>query len=155
MAVTVGQVAPGFSLPDKDGNQVSLDDLQGKNVVLYFYPKDDTPGWTKQAQGFRDLNPQFEALDTVVIGVSPDGAESHNDFICKYDLPFRLLCDEEKVMLTDYDAWGERVRFGKKTMGVIRSAVLIDGEGVVLRHWSKISDAGAHPQEVLAAVAGE
>lgn len=101
------------------------------------------------------MNPQFEALNTVVIGVSPDGAESHNDFICKYDLPFRLLCDEEKVMLTDYDAWGERVRFGKKTMGVIRSAVLIDGEGVVLRHWNKISDAGAHPQEVLAAVAGE
>lgn len=149
MTIEVGQRAPAFSLPDQDGKHVSLDDFQGKNVVLYFYPKDDTPGCTKQAQGFRDLNPQFEALNTVVLGVSPDDAESHNDFICKYELPFTLLCDQEKAILADYDAWGERVRFGKKSMGVIRSAVLIDSEGVIQNHWSKITDAGAHPQEVL------
>ena len=81
MAILEGQPAPGFSLPDKDGNQISLVGLKGKNVVVYFYPKDDTPGCTKQAQGFRDLNPQFEALNTVVLGVSPDGAKSHDDFI--------------------------------------------------------------------------
>ena len=155
MTVTIGQAAPEFSLPDTDGKQISLADLKGKNAVLYFYPKDDTPGWTKQAQGFRDLNPKFEALNTIVIGVSPDGAKSHHDFICKYDLPFTLLCDEEKVMLAEYDAWGERVRFGKKSMGVIRSAVLIDGDGIVQQHWSKIADAAAHPQQVLDAITSE
>ena len=98
------------------------------------------------------MNPKFEALNTIVIGVSPDGAASHHDFICKYDLPFTLLCDEEKVMLKEYGAWGERVRFGKKSMGVIRSAVLIDGDGIVQQHWSKIVDAAAHPQQVLDAI---
>ena len=149
MAILEGQPAPGFSLPDKDGNQISLVGLKGKNVVVYFYPKDDTPGCTKQAQGFRDLNPQFEALNTVVLGVSPDGAKSHDDFICKYDLPFTLLCDEQKAVLPAYDAWGEKTRFGKNSMGVIRSTVLIDSEGVVKKHWASVKDAGAHPQEVL------
>ena len=149
MAILEGQPAPGFSLPDKDGNQISLVGLKGKNVVVYFYPKDDTPGCTKQAQGFRDLNPQFEALNTVVLGVSPDGAKSHDDFICKYDLPFTLLCDEQKSVLPAYDAWGEKTRFGKTSMGVIRSTVLIDSEGVVTKHWPSVKDAGAHPQEVL------
>ncbi|MBA64080.1 MAG: peroxiredoxin [Planctomycetaceae bacterium] len=155
MTITVGQKAPAFSLPDQDGNQISLENFRGQNLVLYFYPKDDTPGCTKQAQGFRDLNSEFETRNTVVIGVSPDGAESHNDFICKYELPFILLCDEDKVVLADYEAWGERVRFGKRSMGVIRSAVLIDGEGIVRNHWSKIADAGAHPQEVLNSLSDE
>ena len=149
MAIVEGQPAPVFSLPDKDGNQISLTSLKGKNVVLYFYPKDDTPGCTKQAQGFRDLHTQFEAANTVVLGVSPDGAQSHDDFICKYELPFTLLCDEEKTVLNDYDAWGEKVRFGKKSMGVIRSTVLINETGQVQKHWATVKDAGAHPAEVL------
>ena len=99
------------------------------------------------------MNPQFEALNTLVIGVSPDDAQSHRDFICKYDLPFTLLCDEQKEVLQAYEAWGEKVRFGKKSMGVIRSTVLIDGDGIVKQHWKTVSDAAAHPQQVLEALA--
>ncbi|MBM4202806.1 MAG: thioredoxin-dependent thiol peroxidase [Gammaproteobacteria bacterium] len=149
MAITEGKAAPAFTLPDQDGNTVSLKDLKGKKVILYFYPKDDTPGCTKEACGFRDSWSEIEAAGCTVLGVSPDKPERHLKFRAKYDLPFTLLSDPEHTMLEKYGAWGEKLMYGKPVTGVIRSTALIGEDGKVLKHWAKVAKAEAHPAQVL------
>ncbi len=149
MAIEEGKNTPLFTLKDQDGNKVALKDLRGKRVLLYFYPKDDTPGCTKEACGFRDLSAEIKALNTVVLGVSPDDGDSHQTFIRKYNLPFKLLSDPDKKVMEKYGAWGEKVMYGKKTVGVIRSTTLIDEKGKVIKHWKKVPKAESHPQKVL------
>ena len=152
MAITEGKAAPAFTLKDAMGNKFALKDLRGKHVIVYFYPRDNTPGCTKEAESFRDLNPEFEKLDAVVVGISPDGPESHDKFACKYNLPFTLLCDPEKTVLTKYEAYGEKVMYGKKRMGVIRSTVWIGLDGKVRKHWKRVAKAADHPAAVLKAL---
>ena len=147
-----GKAAPLFTLTDQNGEKVALKNLRGRNVIVYFYPKDDTPGCTKEACGFRDLHSDFEAADTVILGISPDGAESHQSFIDKFDLPFTLLSDPDRKVMEKYGAYGEKVMYGKKTMGVIRSTVLVGPTGKVLRHWKRVSKAADHPAKVLEAL---
>lgn len=154
MPVEEGKAAPAFTLTDTDGNKVSLKDFKGRNVVVYFYPKDDTPGCTKQACGFRDLWSEIQAENTVVLGVSPDEAASHERFVAKYQLPFTLLCDPEKKVMEKYGAWGEKMMYGKKTVGVIRSTVLVDADGKVRKHWKRVAKAEAHPAKVLEVLRG-
>jgi peroxiredoxin Q/BCP len=149
MAIPEGKPAPSFTLPDTDGTTHSLSDYAGKTVVLYFYPKDDTPGCTKEACGFRDLHADFASSDVVVLGVSPDGPEAHEKFRRKFDLPFPLLCDPEKEVMTAYGAYGEKVMYGKTVVGVIRSNTIIGPDGTVLKHWKKVPKAEAHPEKVL------
>jgi peroxiredoxin Q/BCP len=150
-----GEPAPPFSLTDAAGKQVALEDLAGRDVVLYFYPKDDTPGCTKEACGFRDAWTELRELGVEVLGVSPDSAESHTRFAGRYRLPFRLLSDPDKHVMEAYGAWGEKTRYGRKTTGVIRSTVWIGADGRVRRHWPRVSDAEKHPNQVLAALKGE
>ena len=150
-----GEPAPPFSLPDAAGKRVALEDLAGRDVVLYFYPKDDTPGCTKEACGFRDASAELQELGVEVFGVSPDSAESHTRFAEKYRLPFRLLSDPDKQVMEAYGAWGEKTLYGRKTTGVIRSTVWIGPDGRVRRHWARVSDAEKHPDQVLAALKGE
>ncbi len=147
-----GKAAPAFTLQDGDGNKVSLKDLKGKNVVLYFYPKDDTPGCTKEACGFRDLWGEIQALNTVVLGVSADGAASHQKFTEKYSLPFPLLSDPGYAVMTKYGAYGEKMMYGKKVTGVIRSTVWIGPDGKVKKHWARVPKAETHPEKVLEAL---
>ena len=147
-----GKKAPAFTLTDADGKNVSLGDFTGRTVVLYFYPKDDTPGCTKEACGFRDEWATIKKAGAVVLGVSADSGASHQKFRAKYKLPFPLLSDPDRKVMTRYGAYGEKVLYGKKTMGVIRSTVLIGPDGVVRRHWARVRDAAAHPAEVLAAL---
>lgn len=145
-----GKKAPNFNLPDQDGNQHKLADYKGKKVVLYFYPKDDTPGCTKEACGFRDLKGEFDAADTVIFGVSKDGDKSHQKFIGKYKLNFPLLSDENLKVHEAYGAYGEKNMYGIKRMGVIRSTVLIGPDGKVAKHWRSVKVAG-HMDKVLEA----
>lgn len=152
MPIEEGKTAPAFTLKDTDGEKWALKDQRGKHVIAYFYPKDDTPGCTKEAQGFRDLSPEFEKLGAVVVGISPDDAESHDKFRCKYDLPFTLLCDPNRKVMTKYDAYGEKNMYGKKTMGVIRSTAWIGPNGKVIKHWRRVPKAADHPQKVLEAL---
>jgi peroxiredoxin Q/BCP len=152
MAIAVGKAAPAFTLADGNGKPVSLKDLGGKHVILYFYPKDDTPGCTKEACGFRDAWATIQKLGAVVLGVSADGAASHQQFAAKYKLPFPLLSDPDRTIMKTYGAYGEKVLYGKKTMGVIRSTVWIGPDGKVRKHWARVRDAAAHPKEVLAAL---
>ena len=152
MAVTVGQNAPEFTLKSTDGGDVSLTDFRGNNVVIYFYPRDDTPGCTKEACGFRDLWDEIRATGTEVVGVSPDDAESHAKFVEKFSLPFTLLCDPEHKVMSEYGAYGEKMMYGKKTVGVIRSTVIVDREGKIVRHWKRVPKAAAHPAKVLEAL---
>jgi len=154
MAIEEGKAAPAFTLPDQNGNKVSLKDLAGKNVILYFYPKDDTPGCTKEACGFRDGWKDLQKLGAVVLGVSADGAESHKKFISKYKLPFTLLSDTDRKVMEKYGAWGEKMMYGKKTVGVIRSTVWIGPDGKVKKHWARVPKADAHPEKVLEALKG-
>lgn len=154
MAIQEGKAAPAFTLTDAAGKKVSLDDFKGKNVVLYFYPKDDTPGCTKEACGFRDYWKELGKTGTVVLGVSADGAESHQKFIAKYKLPFPLLSDPDRTVMEKYGAYGEKMMYGKKTIGVIRSTVWIGPDGKVKKHWAKVPNAEAHPELVLRAVRG-
>lgn len=141
--------APAFSLSNAQGQTVQLSDFKGQYVVVYFYPKDDTPGCTKEACGFRDLNTEFEAKNAVILGVSPDEALSHQAFIDKYELNFQLLCDPGKTMMENYGAWGEKNMYGKISMGVIRSTVLLDPKGTVVKLWKRVSKADQHPSKVL------
>lgn len=149
MAIEEGKAAPLFTLKDTDGNKVALRDLKGKNVVVYFYPRDDTPGCTKEACGFRDLWSEIQDTNTVVLGVSPDNEASHKKFVDKYSLPFTLLCDPDHKVMDKYDAYGEKVMYGKKRMGVIRSTVIVGPNGKVLKHWRRVPKAADHPQKVL------
>ncbi|WP_372422987.1 peroxiredoxin [Salinarimonas chemoclinalis] len=151
MALVIGDPAPAFTLPADGGRTVSLSDLAGKAVVLYFYPKDDTSGCTKEAQAFNGMRDAFAAAGAVIVGVSPDSVKSHDKFKAKYELGFDLLADEEKGMLEAYGVWVEKSMYGKKYMGVERTTVLIDGAGRVARVWPKVKVPG-HAEEVLAAV---
>jgi thioredoxin-dependent peroxiredoxin len=125
----VGDPAPEFTLPAEDGRNVSLSDYRGKRVVLYFYPKDDTPGCTTQACGFRDAYPQIEEQNAVVLGVSPDSEQSHRKFKTKFDLPFTLLIDADHQVAEAYGAWGEKTNYGRTYVGIIRSHFVIDEAG--------------------------
>jgi len=155
MAIEERKTAPAFTLPDSEGNKVSLKDFRGRNVVVYFYPRDDTPGCTREACGFRDLWQEIRNTDTVVLGVSPDDGASHREFAEKYGLPFTLLSDPDKSVMKKHGAWGEKNMYGRKTTGVIRSTVLIDPEGKVKKHWKRVTRAEAHPQKVLEAIKGD
>ncbi len=141
-SVKVGQKAPSFELPDQDGKRVSLDDLKGSWAVLYFYPKDNTPGCTTEACEFTEGIQAFKDLDAVVLGCSPDSPESHRKFIAKHDLRLRLLSDPEHEVMERYGAWGEKKMYGRTSQGVIRSTVLIDPEGRIAHHWPKVKAAG-------------
>jgi peroxiredoxin Q/BCP len=145
-----GQKAPDFSLQSSDGKEVSLHDLRGKPVVLYFYPKDDTPGCTREACAFRD---SFAAVKkkAVLLGVSPDSVASHERFRDKYKLPFPLLADTDKAVAKRYGAFGEKVMYGKKVTGMIRSTFVIDGEGVVTKVFPRVRVDG-HAEKVLEAL---
>jgi len=154
MAVQEGKAAPDFTLTDAAGKQVSLKDFAGKDVILYFYPKDDTPGCTKEACGFRDSWKDLAKAGVVVLGVSADSTASHQKFAAKYKLPFPLLSDPDRKVMRQYGAYGEKVMYGKKTKGVIRSTVWIGGDGRVKKHWAKVANAEAHPAQVLRALMG-
>jgi peroxiredoxin Q/BCP len=149
MAIQEGKPAPAFTLTDGDGKRVSLADFAGKDVILYFYPKDDTPGCTKEACGFRDGWKELVRSDAVVLGVSADDAASHRRFAAKYKLPFPLLSDPERKVMTKYGAYGEKMMYGKKTTGVIRSTVWIGPDGKVKKHWARVAKAAEHPDQVL------
>ena len=149
MASLEGKKAPAFSLEGNDGKTHSLDDYKGKNVVIYFYPKDNTPGCTKEACGFRDLNPSFKKKNVVVFGVSKDSIDSHNKFIEKFKLPFVLLSDPKLEMMKKYGAYGKKMMYGKEVQGTIRSTVVIDPKGEVIKHWTIVKKAEEHPKEVL------
>ena len=153
MAVTIGAKAPGFTLLDQDEKKVSLASLSGRWVVLYFYPKDDTPGCTTEACEFTDGLSAFEGLDAVVLGCSPDTPASHRKFIAKHGLKVRLLSDPEHSVMAAYGAWGEKSMYGKKVTGVIRSTVLIDPQGRVVHLWPNVKAAG-HAEKVRETLAG-
>lgn len=152
MTIQEGKAAPDFTLTDQNDRKVALKDLRGKHVILYFYPKDDTPGCTKEACGFRDSWRQIEKLGATVLGVSPDNAASHQKFIGKYELPFTLLSDPDREVMEKYGAWGEKVMYGIRKMGVIRSTVWIGPDGKVIKHWQKVPSAEEHPDKVLDAL---
>jgi peroxiredoxin Q/BCP len=135
----VGAAAPDFELPSDRGDTIKLSDFRGKRVIVYFYPKDDTPGCTTQACGFRDSYPQIEERNAVVIGISPDGVESHQKFKTKHNLPFILLADEDHKVAEAYGVWGEKSQYGKKYMGVIRSHFVIDEQGKLVDAQVKVS----------------
>jgi len=152
MALNVGDPAPGFELPDAEGNTVKLADLKGKWVVLYFYPRDNTPGCTKEACGFRDAYGDYERSDVVVLGVSTDDAKSHTKFATKYDLPFPLLVDEGGAIAGDYGSYGLKKFMGKEYMGISRSTFIIDPEGKLAKIYRKVKPE-PHAQEVLQDIA--
>ena len=145
-----GDKAPDFNAKDQNGNDVKLADLKGQRVVLYFYPKDDTPGCTKQACSFRDADDVYRSKGIRVLGVSTDSEKSHQKFISKFQLPFDLLADTEKTIVNDYGVWGEKSMYGKKYMGTFRKSFLIDGDGKIVKIFEKV-DVAAHADEVLAA----
>ncbi len=149
MAGLEGKKAPAFSLQGSDGKKHSLADYQGKTVVLYFYPKDNTPGCTKEACGFRDLNASLKKSGTVVLGVSKDSIESHGKFGALYKLPFTLLSDPNAEMMKKYGAFGKKMMYGKEIQGTIRSTVVIDPQGEVIKHWTTVKKAEEHPQAVF------
>lgn len=149
--VEEGKKAPDFTLPDQDGNKVKLSDFKGKYVVLYFYPKDDTPGCTKEACNFRDSFPKFDKTDAVILGVSPDNVASHKKFSEKYKLPFQLLADEDKKVVEKYGVWKEKSMYGKKYMGVERTTFIIDTEGMIKKIFPKVK-VDNHHKEVLEAL---
>jgi len=155
MAIKEGKAAPAFTLTDAQGKPVSLEDFTGKDVILYFYPRDDTPGCTKEACGFRDRWKELGKQNAVVLGVSADSEASHQKFRDKYRLPFPLLSDPGRKVMKAYGAYGEKMMYGKKTVGVIRSTVWIGPDGKVRKHWARVSDAAKHPEQVLEALRGE
>jgi len=144
-----GVPAPPFSLPDQDGNTVALDDFKGRRVIVYFYPADDTPGCTKEACQFNDNLHAFQRAGVPVLGISPDGAASHQRFRAKYGLAFPLLSDPGHQVMEAYGAWGEKNLYGRTTVGVLRSTFLIDGDGRVERAWYNVK-ADGHATKVLA-----
>lgn len=148
----VGQPAPAFTLPDQNGTAVALLDLRGAPVVVYFYPKDDTPGCTTQACAVRDQWQEFEEAGATVLGISPDDVDSHARFAAKYDLPHRLLADPDREAIDAYGAWGVKKMYGREYDGVIRSTVLIDAAGNVAEVWPKVQPK-AHADKVLQAIA--
>ena len=144
----IGTKAPAFELPDQNGDIHTLEEYKGKKVILYFYPKDNTPGCTKQACGFGELYPQFTEKGAVVIGVSKDSVASHKKFEEKYGLPFILLSDPERKAIEAYDVWKEKKNYGKVSMGVVRSTYLIDEEGVIIKAFGNVK-AADNPAQML------
>ena len=149
-----GTMAPDFTLESDTGNTVSLSDYRGKKVVLYFYPKDDTPGCTAEACNFRDDHSPITATGAVVLGISPDPIQSHQRFKLKFELPFALLSDPDHKVAEMYGAWGEKTTAGKTTMGIIRSTFVIDEAGKIIHVFPKV-DVKNHSQEVLAVLRGQ
>ncbi len=143
-----GTKAPDFSLPDQNGKMHSLEEYRGKKVILYFYPRDNTPGCTKQACNFGELYPQFLEKGAVVIGVSKDSVASHKKFEEKYGLPFTLLSDPELSCIQGYDVWKEKKNYGKVSMGVVRTTYLIDEEGIIIKAFGKVK-AAENPAQML------
>ena len=144
----IGTKAPAFELPDQNGEMHTLEEYKGKKVVLYFYPRDNTAGCTKQAFGFGELYPHFQEKGAVVIGISKDSVASHKTFEEKYGLPFTLLSDTELAAIQAYDVWKEKNMYGKKTMGVVRTTYLIDEEGIIVKAFGKVK-AVDNPQQML------
>lgn len=144
-----GMKAPDFTLEGSDGKQHSLRNYAGKTVVIYFYPRDNTPGCTKEACGFRDNYQELIDKGVILLGVSKDSLASHGKFITNHSLPFVLLSDPDCSMMQDYGAFGEKIMYGKKTSGTIRSTVIIGADGIVKKHWTKIGKAEQHPAQVL------
>ncbi|MGE0716924.1 MAG: peroxiredoxin [Alphaproteobacteria bacterium] len=151
MTVEIGKPAPAFTMPTDGNGKVSLAGLKGKNVILYFYPKDDTSGCTAEACGFRDALPDFSKIDAVIVGVSKDSVASHDKFKAKYDLPFILASDTDTGVTEKYGAWVEKSMYGRKYMGIERATFLIDAKGVVRGIWRKVKVPG-HVDAVLKAV---
>lgn len=149
--LAAGDEAPGFTLADQDGKECSLADFAGRRLVLYFYPKDDTPGCTKEATQFDGLEAAFTSADASVVGVSPDGAESHRRFRERYGLSIRLLSDPSHETMAAYGAWGEKTLYGRTSVGVIRSTFLIGPDGRIERAWYSVR-ADGHAAKVLAAL---
>ncbi|MBO6837630.1 MAG: thioredoxin-dependent thiol peroxidase [Alphaproteobacteria bacterium] len=151
MALSEGDTAPDFTMPTDGGGTIRLSDLKGKPVILYFYPKDDTPGCTKEACGFRDSLPDFSGAGATVIGVSKDTVAKHDKFKAKYDLTFPLASDEDGAVCEAYGTWVEKSMYGRKYMGIDRATFLIDGDGKLAKIWRKVKVPG-HVEDVLAAV---
>ena len=154
MSIEEGKKAPAFTLEGSDGKTHKLSDYKGQSVVIFFYPKDNTPGCTKEACGFRDYQAELKKAGVAVLGVSKDSLKSHDKFVEKYDLNFPLLSDPDLDMLKAYDAFGKKMMYGKEVQGTIRSTVLIGADGKVVKHWSKVKKAADHPDEVLAFIQG-
>jgi peroxiredoxin Q/BCP len=149
--VKLDKPIPDFEIPATGDQTISLSDLKGKKVVLYFYPKDSTPGCTREGQDFRDMYEQFEALNTVILGVSRDSVKSHENFKAKQGFPFDLLSDQDETLCKQFDVIKEKNMYGRKVMGIVRSTFLIDEEGVLRREWRKVK-VPDHVAEVLEAV---
>ena len=143
-----GTKAPEFSLPDENGEIKNLSDYKGKKLILYFYPRDNTPGCTKQACGFADLYPQFSEKDVEIVGISKDSVASHKKFKEKYSLPFTILSDTELKTIQAYDVWKEKKLYGKTSMGIVRTTYLIDENGVIIKAMDKVK-AAENPKEML------
>ncbi|HUV26672.1 MAG TPA: thioredoxin-dependent thiol peroxidase [Anaerolineales bacterium] len=151
MPLSLGDSAPDFTLPDQDGRIHTLSEYRGKPLVLYFYPKDDTSGCTKEACGFRDDYSAYQAAGVTILGVSPDSSKSHTNFITKYELPFTLLADPEREVLRMYGAWGLKKMYGREYEGVLRTTYLIGADGKIVKIYKKVKPA-AHSAEILAAL---
>lgn len=146
--IEVGNKALDFTLKNSQGEEIKLSNFKGKNIVLYFYPRDNTPGCTKEACGFRDVYDEILDLGGVVIGISPDGEKAHQKFKEKHNLPFYLLCDEEHEVAEKYGSWGEKKMYGKTFMGIIRSTFIIDNDFNIVKVYPKVSPA-KHSEEIL------
>jgi thioredoxin-dependent peroxiredoxin len=149
MTINLGELAPDFSLPDADGNIITLSSLRGKRVVLYFYPRDNTPGCTKEACAFKDFYTQYQSKNIVVLGINSDDAKAHTKFIKKYQLPFPLLCDEGAKVATAYESYGLKKFMGKEYMGVHRHTVVIAPDGTLEKIYRKVKPE-THAAEILA-----
>lgn len=149
--MNIQEPAPDFTAPTQDGSTITLSELRGQPVVVYFYPKDDTPGCTQEAKDFTELGTRFRTLGATVIGVSKDSVAKHEKFALKYDLGVTLVSDESGDICERYGVWGEKKNYGKTYMGITRTTFLIDGQGMIARIWPKVSVKG-HAEEVLAAV---
>ena len=147
----IDTIAPDFLLLDQDGNERKLSDWRGKKVILYFYPKDNTPGCTKEACSLRDYKDELEKKNAVIVGVSKDSPSSHQKFIAKQNLNFILLSDPEHKVLEMYEAWGEKINYGKKTFGTIRCSYIIDEEGIIKKIFPKVS-VSTHGEDILQAL---
>jgi peroxiredoxin Q/BCP len=152
MAIQEGKNAPAFTLRDQDGGSVSLEDYRGRDLIVFFYPRDETPGCTKEACAFRDLFDLIRRQGAEILGVSPDGGEAHRAFRENHRLPFPLLSDPDRRVMKRYAAFGEKTMYGKKIEGVIRSTVWIGSDGKVVKHWKKVARAADHPARVLEAL---
>jgi peroxiredoxin Q/BCP len=144
-----GKKAPDFTLEGSDGRRHSLGEYAGRTVVIFFYPKDNTSGCTKEACGFRDGYSQLAGTNTVLLGVSRDSIVSHGRFISSHNLPFTLLSDPDTAMMAAYGAFGEKVMYGKKATGTIRSTVVVGPDGIIKKHWTKVAKADQHPAQVF------